>query len=74
MACHSAEQKRAKFISKHLVDRVIIMEKVGRLTDVVLLLIGQDIPCCIHYMGRSVFRKFRNFRKWALKFGQGCGE
>ena len=71
MACHSVAQKRAKFISEHLVDRVIITEKVGRLTGVVLLLIGQDIPCCIHYMGRSVRI---NLKKWALNFGQGSCE
>ena len=69
MACHSAAQKRAKFISERLVDRVIITEKEGKLTDAVLLLIGQAIPCCIHFMGRSVCI---DFKKWALNFGQGC--
>ena len=37
MECHSVAQKRAKYISEHLVDRVMIMVKEARLTGAVLL-------------------------------------
>ena len=37
MECHLVAQKRAKYISEHLVDRVMIMVKEARLTGAVLL-------------------------------------
>lgn len=40
--CHSAELKKGKFISVHLVDRVFSLEKEDRLTDAVVLQTGQD--------------------------------
>ena len=52
MACHLVAQRKARFINVHLVVRVIIMAKVGRLTGAVLLQIGQATPCFILYMDR----------------------
>lgn len=37
MECHLVAQKRAKYISEHLVDRVMITVKEARLTGAVLL-------------------------------------
>ena len=37
MECHLVAQKRAKYISEHLVDRVMIMVKEARLTGAALL-------------------------------------
>lgn len=41
--CHSAEQKKEKSISVHLVDRVFSLEKEDRPTDAVVLQTGLDI-------------------------------
>lgn len=43
--CHSAELKKEKSISVHLVDRVFSLEKEDRLTGAVVLQTGQDTHC-----------------------------
>lgn len=47
MGCHSAELKKEKSISVHLVDRVFSLEKGDRLTDAAVLQTGQDTHCYI---------------------------
>lgn len=42
MECHLVEQRRDRFISVHLVVRVIILVREVKLTDVVPSLTGQD--------------------------------
>lgn len=42
MGCLSAELKKEKYISVHLVDRVLSLEKEDRLTDAAVLQTGQD--------------------------------
>lgn len=47
MGCRSAERKKEKSISVHLVARVFSLEKEDRLTDAVVLQTGQDTRCYI---------------------------
>lgn len=47
MGCHSAELKKEKSISVHLVDRVFSLEKEDKLTGAVVLQTGQDTHCYI---------------------------
>ena len=54
MECHSVAQRKVKFINVHLVVRVIIMARVGRLTDAVLLPTGQATRCFTLCMDRLV--------------------
>ena len=54
MECHLVAQKRAKYISEHLVDRVMIMVKEARLTGAVLLLTEQVTLFFILCMDRLV--------------------
>lgn len=54
MECHLAEQRRGRYISVHLEDKVTIMEKGVKLTDVVLLLTGLVTHCFILCMDRLV--------------------
>ena len=54
MECHSVVQRKVKFINVHLVVRVIIMVRVGRLTGAVLLPTGQATLCFTLCMDRWV--------------------
>lgn len=55
MECHLVVQKRAKYISEHLVDRVMIMVKEARLTGAVLLPTEQVTLFFILCMDRLVY-------------------
>ena len=55
MECHLVAQKRAKYISEHLVDRVMITVKEARLTGAVLLPTEQVTLFFILCMDRLVF-------------------
>ena len=55
MECHLVAQKRAKYISEHLVDRVMIMVKEARLTGAVLLPTEQVTLFFILSMDRLVY-------------------
>lgn len=48
MECHSAEQKKEKYIKEHLEVNLKILDQVVKLIDVVQWLIEQVILCFIH--------------------------
>ena len=66
MECHLVALKRAKYISEHLVDRVMIMVKEVRLTDAVLLLTEQVTLYFILYMDRLVYYCTSVISTWSL--------